>query len=521
MKKALAIVAVAALALAAAFGIFKSVSGGSAGDRGKASIPSDESAVNNAQVVWGPIVRFSTSPLPSRRLVVTQNALILDSDLPPPGVVDSKKARVSCDIYYTRGWNKVVRKQTVAGTWVPPYIAEKLYGGQLTGQVRCGPFTVAKKSLGLWLGVNPRLTWERVTFERTNGKGVNGSIIRTQIRTGKPAPRLDPDGKEATSFLPSVQGGPIYPALGTVPFGGQLASIWQAFGRPPASTCSGSQCYWATDTDRLFLQLALPFNGAEQGERIVDRAVLSSKRPTASKLSGWETPQGIHIGSSRADVLKAYPGADCVGQRCNVTPALASLGGARYRFSLAIGLDDDAPDAVVESIDVTQIGSVEGTCRPTVTFREQGIPDSARIFHFVARCSGKLTSARLEPLDASTQLGEAETNERNRVDPSVFNAAGGAPLAALGHGPLSTVGLANGAYTWQIGCDVDGKCAPGRGSGTPAWDGALYEDWELVFRGVSTVPSRIERSQELIAPLRFVAEFADQPTFTYVLRQAF
>jgi hypothetical protein len=527
MKKALVIMGVAALAVAAGFGIWKSVSGTTAGDRGKASIPSDASTVNNAEIIWGPIVRFSRAPLPSKRVTVSQNILILDHDLPSPFVTESKNARVSCDIYYTRGWSKVVRKETVAGAWTPPHIAEKRYGGQLTGQVSCGPFTVWKKSHNLWLGVNPRVTYEKVTFDRTKGKGIRGEIIRMQLRKGAVLRRVDPTQSEATSFLPKVAGGTIYPALGNVPLGSRVESVWQTFGRPPDKTCSGSACYWATPKDKLFLQLSTPYDSAEESARTFDRVVVSSTHPSSSKLTGWKTPEGIHLGSTSQEVRTAYPHGDCVGNRCNITPPLTSLDGARYRFQLALILDGDVANAnsKVETIDVT-LGSAEGICRPTISFREQGIPASDTTFAFAASCSGKLKSARLEPLDGSTVLSEADSNERFRLDPALYTDAGGPPQTGLVFRALSTQGMANGAYTWEIGCETadpadPAQCAPGRGSGEAAWNPALFEGWELVLRGRSSTPSQPQGRREVIAPLRFVAEFVDRPPFTYILREAF
>ncbi len=526
MRKTLVIVVAAALAVAAAFGIWRSVSD-DPGSRGKASIPSDVSTVNNAEIIWGPIIRFSTPPLPSKRVVMTRNILILDHDLPSPFVAETKNARVRCDLYYTRGWGKVVRKQTVAGTWRPPHIAEKDYGGQLTGQVRCGPFTVWNKSKGLWLGINPRVTYEGVTFDLTKGKGVKGDIVRRQLLKGaNRAKTIQPVLNEEISFLPRVAGGSIYPALGNVPYGSPVERVWESFGRPPEKTCSGSQCYWATIEDRLFLQLATPYDSVQDAARPFDRVVLTSRHPTVSQLAAWKTPEGIHLGSSIAELRSAYPAADCVGRRCNISAPLQLLDGVRYRFELAIGLDAEAKsaDAVVESIDVSLTGA-EGTCRPTISFREQGIPDSDTTFLFTARCSGKVKSVRLEPLDGSTQLGEAETNERVRLDPNLY-APSGSIVGGLAYRPVSTQALSNGAYTWQVACETPdpadpAQCAPGRGPAGPTWDPSLFEEWDLVFRGTSSVASGPQGRREVIAPLRLVAEFADRPTFTYILREAF
>ena len=72
-------------------------------------------------------------------------------------VVEAKNVKVTCDVVYSRGWTKVVRRLQVPGAWRSD-VDE--YGGD--GQVLCKPWTVWKGALGRWQQVTPRLVYRGV-----------------------------------------------------------------------------------------------------------------------------------------------------------------------------------------------------------------------------------------------------------------------------------------------------------------------------------------------------------------------
>jgi hypothetical protein len=459
--------------------------------------------------MWGPKIAYTPQPNPGKRTLLTQNAVILEKagefwrEIIQPGNV-----RVACDVVYSRGWKTVVRRLQVPGTWRSD-VDE--YGGD--GQVRCGPWTVWKEARGLWQQVNPRLVYR--------GKAFRGPVIRRQIFPTSADP---PDVQQPVSFLPRVSGGSLYPAVAGIPFGSAADQLWAAFGKPPSSTCrtsAGLGCSWRTAVDQ-FVATGHPGLETNQGGAIRFRNILvSTKDPARSRLRGWTTPEGIHLGSTAADVKRLVEPLQCSQRSCEIDPRqpLHRIGSTRYRFFVTFTFDGRPTNAAsrVTTIDVRQIDVEEGVCLVSISF---GTPTR---FDFVATCSGRVKAARLEAYNGSTAL-HPDPGSAGDGSWLLYEEDGrGAPQTA----PRSVVRtrFTGGAHEWRVGCpepiagDRDPVyCAPGRpDGGAPAWRADVFERWELSLSGFASV--RATNDRRTIPPLRFVAEFVDRDAFVAVLRQ--
>lgn len=462
--------------------------------------------------MWGRRIEYSPSPRPGKRTSITENAVILEK----AGeywreIVNPSNVRVWCDVVYSRGWKKVVRRMRVPGAWRSD-VDE--YGGD--GQVRCGPWTVLKQSLGLWQQVTPHLVYGGTTH--------GGPTIRRQLRRSS-RPDTTPAPQEPLSFLPRVKGGSIYPTLAQIPFASPVSEVWDAFGRPPPSTCGttlGVGCHWRTTVDELNVTGDQGQDGVQGGAVRFTAVSLSTKDPSRTQLGAWATPDGIHLGSTAAEVQRIADPLQCGGRSCEISPLhrLHRAANARYRFFVEFVFDGrpSNPASRVIGINVRQIEREEGACTVHLGF------NSPTVFQFEATCSGRLKAARLEPYNGSTAMGADPAYDPGGSSWMLFEDDGSdAPQTA----PRNVVQtrLADGGHDWLIGCperifgDTDPVyCAPGRGDGGgPAWRDGVFEQWHLTFNGTSSV--RASDFNRTIPAFRFVAEFLDREPFVYIVRR--
>ena len=467
----------------------------------------------------GADMESSPSPQPGKRTRTTVNAVILEkAGKYYREVVRPANVRVTCEVVYSRGWKNVVKRMLVPGGWRSD-VDE--YGGE--GQVRCGPWTVLKDSLGLWQQLTPRVVYR--------GISLRGPTWRRQIhRSSGPAPA---DPPVPVSFLPRVKSGSIYPKLAGVRFSSPASALWRAFGKPPSSTCSTSEgqlgCSWRTTVDEL--------NVADGGDSFQDGSVggavrfssvlLSTKDLSRSKLRGWTTPHGIHLGSTAAEVKRIDEPLECDARSCDIGPRQRPhlAGDAHSRFFVQFIFDGrpSNPASRVITIYVRQINREEGACLVHLSYND---PTN---FQFEATCSGQLKAARLAPYNGSTRI---------RIN-SGYDAGGSwqlyeddgrqAPERTQARGVVRTRFTA-GTHQWEAGCpDIPVGpspdpfwCPPGRidrPGGGLAWRDGVFEEWHLTFRGISSV--RADTSVTLkIPPLRFVAEFLDHEPFVYIIRRS-
>ena len=469
------------------------------------------------KMVWGRSVEYSPSPQPGKRTRTSVNAVILEkTGKYYREIVRPANVKVTCEVLYSRGWKNIVKRLLVPGGWRSD-VDE--YGGD--GEVRCGPWTVLKNSLGLWQQLTPRVVYR--------GISLRGPTWRRQIHRSSDTEPADPP--VPISFLPRVKSGSIYPKLADVPFSSPASALWRAFGKPPSSTCNtsgGLGCSWRTAVDELNVSDGgdSAQDGGAGGALRFASVVLSTKDLTRSKLRGWTTPDGIHLGSTAAEVKQRIADPlQCGARSCDIEPRLRLhlAGDARYRFFVQFLFDGrpSNPASRVTMINVRQLNREEGACLVHLLY------NTPTAFQFEATCSGKLTAARLEPHNGSTRLASDPGEDPDGSWLLYEDNGSQAPQTA----PRSVVRtrFTSGEQRWQIGCperlagpvEDPFYCPPGRNDrgGGLAWRDGVFEEWHLTFRGTSSVRANLNASPIKIAPLRFVAEFLDREPFVYIIRR--
>ena len=346
--------------------------------------------------------------------------------------------------------------------------------------------------------------------------GVAGSLA-VDVRVSPRIANLDSHPScvgGAASALPRVNGGPLYPLLaGSVAYRTPLENLYAKVGRGPG--CTGLECAWNSGVDHVGPLVVPPVDGKTGVQLLMKSFIVSTEDAGRSRLKAWHSPEGIHIGSSVAELRRAYPDS-----RYGCSPGACALGfttrpyrvtsngrETRQRFNVAFRLREGKPS--VEVIDVELHGE-EGTC--WVSWRHE-----ADYMEFDTRCFGQLVAARLEPVGASPRFArelQAGGVPQSAVDDA--NVEGYRLFADLVRGRTAPARI-----DWYLECDSPylPRCAPGRGAGEPTWPAGSFEEWDLQFRGYSAAPAPPKASGPgpAIPPMRFVAEFLDRPPFTIVI----
>jgi hypothetical protein len=354
----------------------------------------------------------------------------------------------------------------------------------------------------------------------TKGFRIPPGIAGTLALDVRVAPRIELDSHPtclggATSALPRVSTGALWPLIaGSIAYGTPLQRLYEKLGRPPG--CTNDECGWHSGPDTFGPLTIAPVDGRTGVQARLRYLLLSTDAVARSKLKGWRSPEGIHIGSSLAELRRAYPeeSAGCVGNDCGLNfqtrpYAVASEAGrTRQRFHVVFNYDRN--EQLVKVIKVDMFAE-EGTCRVSWLHDRD-------YMEFQAKCAGPLVSARFEAVGGSPRF--TENRHAGGVIRSVVDDAGAA--VTPGGMPRVIEGSTTAARAaWQVVCGFGPfyECPPGRGSGPALWAAGGFEEWDLTFNGYSVQPAppKAPGAGPAIPPMRFVAEFLDRPPFTIVI----
>lgn len=319
-----------------------------------------------------------------------------------------------------------------------------------------------------------------------------------------------------TAPLPRVKGGLIYPLLAdSVVFRTPVANLYSRLGRPPGE--HPVEHGWQSGPDAVFPIPVLPVDGRAGVEVLLKDIIFSTENVQRSQLKGWRTPEGIHIGSTRADFSRAYPGTKIggLGGAGFMTRPYAVVSAGRQtrqRFFVAFGFPSNGPS--VRTIRAELHGE-EGTC--WVHWRHE-----QDYMEFEATCFGPLVSALFEPVSAAPRFARdlgAGGEIRSAVDDE------GKERYLLHFEPVRGQTAPN-RISWRVECEPGfppPRCAPGRGAGEEQWPSGSFEEWDLSFAGYSArpAPPKASGAGPKIPPVRFVAEFLGMPPFAIVISRAY
>jgi hypothetical protein len=350
--------------------------------------------------------------------------------------------------------------------------------------------------------------------------GVAGSVM-LNVRLSPRIANLATCSRAPATSWPSPNEGTLYPLLaGSVAYRTPLENLYAKLGR--GGNCNLLGCSWesSTNADSFGPSVVAPVDGRTGVQLLLDGVQLSTENASRSRLRGWRSPEGIHIGSPIADLRRAYPdqrigcipGACAMGFLTRPYPVASSGRETRQRFDVVFRYRQGGSS--VEVVDVRLHGE-EGTCG--VNWRHEGT-----FAEFEARCFGPLVSARLEPVGATPRF-DAGGNDPGGVIRSAVDAAGTERYVLAS--PLVTGGTAPARLDWTVECrpSVVDDCAPGRGAGEETWPAGSFEEWGLTFSGYSArpAPPRAPGPGPAIPPMRFTAQFLDRPAFSIVISRGY
>src|SRR5262245_42899840 len=129
----------------------------------------------------------------------------------------------------------------------------------------------------------------------------------------EPSVRTAPNG--TPGMLPRVKGGLIYPLLpGGVAYNAPVSNLYASFGHPPKKSrlCggfgSGIVCDWKLGYDQVNWEPFPNIDGRSNDNLLIRDVVFESdpRHVRQSRLKSFRTPEGLHVGSTRREVMSAF-----------------------------------------------------------------------------------------------------------------------------------------------------------------------------------------------------------------------
>jgi hypothetical protein len=324
-----------------------------------------------------------------------------------------------------------------------------------------------------------------------------------------------PSAQRHAQTLPRIRGGPIYPVLaGDVRYGDPSSRLYQAWGRPPLG-------FWQRRSDIVNPSWYLRSNRAWPKE--LSGIMFSTKNKAAaiarSRLRRWRTPEGIHIGSSLAQVRAAYGDRLVCGRTgdhryCgSLTPAFRFFSNGYSRrqiFRQSFHMTLSRP--TVNSIAVV-LEEDEGRCDLWVAVTSFNDKNGVNL---TAECWGPLTGASVSFAGATV---DPESPGAGVVERLFDDSA--RPVEPTG-GAKVDFGVEPMGATWTLRCDdtfSPPTCAPGRGAGDPAWPAGSLEEWRLSGLMVTNPAPRGTGGVVPVPAFRFTAQFQGLPSYSVVVNR--
>jgi hypothetical protein len=318
--------------------------------------------------------------------------------------------------------------------------------------------------------------------------------------------------------LPKVQGGVIAPLVaGTVPYWEPITELnrfWGIATRDPLQACGIQACPFEVGHDQVAPQglerpdpktpqllQGLFFTSATGGNQ-----PWSDNAIAKSKLRGWHTPEGVHIGMTMARAKQISPTLNryCIVQygtqeTCSyqTKPYAFQFHGARRRQVFQISFTADTRKPIVYQIGAAILGD-EGRC--TVI---SDVPSPGSLV-MNATCWGPLVSATVDSTDGG-RFGDLQSVDGGPTlaEDDAGNNLGQVPLP---QGLVSTRRVSASEVALDVlQCD---DCFPGRGATAPAWPAGAFEAWDL------SGSWSFSPGSHAVPIVRFTAHFVGLPDFT-------
>jgi hypothetical protein len=330
---------------------------------------------------------------------------------------------------------------------------------------------------------------------------------------------------------------------GRVNYGEPAQLLVPAWGNPEVTCHIGHSggCFWfsGTDTDTVALLTVL---GAKPSlpETIKSVSASSFGRKTTAKgnldaasrsrLKGWRTSKGVHIGMAWAEAKKKYPERLHCSYTNPVNPEGCLFRTAPYRLTI----DGHARRQVFNEFFrriptqplVNEVGAIligdEGRCEISVSMSAQ--------LAFKAVCWGPLKAARFHFTGEGRMLSASPEAELNRPY-SAIEDDGDDLVVGDQFKPVPTVALPTRSmesgladektFVWKTICDhypgTPSRCFPDRPTvGTAGiWPAGVFEEWQLGFTAHQVRPSLSPAGTRSPMPqFTFTAEFVGMPDYT-------
>ena len=252
-----------------------------------------------------------------------------------------------------------------------------------------------------------------------------------------------------------------------------------------------------------------------------------------SRLKGWRTSRGVHVGMTWAEAKRRYPRRlHCAAPRpgtiqgCGflTAPYRLTIDGHGRRQVFGESFRRSTPDQPLVNEVSAGLAGDEGRCRIYVQMEEQ--------LDLSAICSGPLKSARFRFTGEGRILAANARQSRPlyAIDDEGHNLLGSdpadpGPTVNLPAGDSMETRLVNEkTFTWETICERFANhpvCFPDRPTfGTPGiWRAGVFEIWELRFVAYRVKPSLLGKDtprggRPSMPQFTFTAEFVGMPNYT-------
>jgi hypothetical protein len=400
-----------------------------------------------------------------------------------------------------------------------------------------------------WEASGGRRFWTKITEFRIScrTKGVKCAQSES-TRFERPVPRgLLPEG------LPRPRAGVLVPVLpGGAYWGEALERLVSVWGNPQLEcmlvlpTPGGGACNWPGKTGSDLVGVLSVQRGKHTAPEVVrfvsvssysSKSTVTDNRAAASRsrLKGWRTSRGVHVGMTWAKAKRRYPTRlHCAApnpgtpQSCGflTAPYRLTIDGHGRRQVFGESFRRATPDQPLVNEVSAGLAGDEGRCRIYVRMEDQ--------LDFSAFCSGPLKSARFrftgEGRILAANAGKSEPYYA--IDDEGHNLLGRDETDPHSPGPVNPPAggsmetrLANEkTFTWETICERFANppvCFPDRPTlGTRGiWPAGVFEIWELGFGTYRVKPSLLGKhappgGRPSMPQFTFTAEFVGMPNYT-------